>query len=128
MFTHGITYKWIGPGGQAIEKTNSLTAGQEINLDESIPDSSTDLLVALAFDKTKIKSIYLTADQNLTLEFNSGSVPAPSISLVANIPFVWQSNDGHANPFSAANVTALYVTNASGSAAQLQGRVLVDPT
>lgn len=125
-FTHTTTYTWTN-GGSTITQPQAKSSGQELNVEEPIGVGATDLLVALAVTVAKLEGLVMLADQNLTLEFNNGTTPAFTISLLANVPLVWQKDTYHANPLTA-NVTALYVTNASGAAATLKIRALIDPT
>lgn len=126
--SHTITISWDG-GGTPISKASTISFGSEINLDESIADSSTDLLVAFTLDVSALKSFFMVSDQAITVETNNGTTPDDTFTLAANVPIVWDVNSGAANPFaSAVDVTALYVTNSSGSAATLQIRCGYDPT
>ena len=71
----------------------------------------------------------MVSDKAITVETNSGSAPGNTFTLVANEPVVWHENGGMAvNSFLAADITSLFVTNASGAAAQFQIRSLSDPT
>ncbi len=128
-FTHLIT-RTVFDGAISLSKTESVVAGASANIDEAVPTASTDLLVAFAFTKAKLKSIYMLSDQAMrvcTNDTHSGS-PGETINLVAGSPYMWSVADGYfANPF-AGNVTALYVTNTSGATAQFQVRTIVDPT
>lgn len=126
-FNHTLTYNWSSDGAPPLTLPQKKTAGQELNVQEAIPNPSTDLLVALAITVAKLEGLVIVADQNLTLEFNNATTPAFTIALLANVPLVWQKDTYHANPLTA-NVTALYVTNASGAAATLKIRALIDPT
>jgi len=114
--------------GEALEKEETVTAGQIVTIDEPIADSETDYLIALTLDVSQIKAIYLESDQDITLETNDGSTPDDTISLSADVPQEWSESDGAALRPLATDVTALYVTNASGSTANLKARFLVDPT
>lgn len=114
-------------GGVSTQDVNTLSAGQRIAIDESIPDSSSDLLVALAIDVSQVKGVYILSDQDITLETNDGSSPDNTLALKAGIPYVWYTNKYDALKFTS-DITALYVTNASGEAARLIAEFLVDPT
>jgi hypothetical protein len=127
-FTHTITTGWGNGGAAAITQAVSKTAGQEINIDETIADTTTDGLVALAIDVSQLESAFILSDQDLTLETNSGSAADATISLKANEPLIWRKATYFVNPFGSTDVTALYVTNASGSSASLRARLLIDPT
>lgn len=124
--THLIT-RAINDGTAILTKTETVTAGSEIRIEEDVPNPSTNLAFAFAFVKTKLKSIYILSDQNLTLKTNSSGSPQETIALLADKPWVWSAGDSYfANPF-AGDVTALYVTNAA-AAAVLKIRAIVDPT
>ena len=110
-----------------LSKDVLCTGGQVIRLDEPIPDESTDLPVALALNVTQCKGYYFVADQDLTLETNSGSAPADTVNLLAGKPLVWHPDCYLANKFGT-NITALYVTNASGAETRLKAEIIVDPT
>ena len=124
--SHTLTRKWVSDGAEII-KDEIVSAGSELNVDESIADGETDLLVNWTCDYSALKALYIVSDQDLTIETNDGTTPDDTITLSANVPLLWTSTGYLANPFSA-DVTALYVTNASGSAAALKIRSLQDPT
>lgn len=126
--THRIQFRFQR-GNDVIDKTVVSASGAENNVDESIPDSTTNGLVAWACDLTQLKSLYMVSDQDIivyTNDLGSGT-PDDTFNLTANEPLVWTENSELANPFSV-DVTALYVTNASGSAAAFKIRKLEDPT
>ncbi len=124
-FSHAVTEK-VTIGGVAINQVNTLTAGQKISIDETMPIAN-DTLVALSLDVSQVKSMFILSDQDVTLETNSSSAPAQSLALKANIPYIWYTNKYH-SLWCTTDITALYVTNASASAASLQLEILVDPT
>ncbi|MDZ4250311.1 MAG: hypothetical protein U0990_09510 [Candidatus Nanopelagicales bacterium] len=110
------------------------TAGNRNSFDEPIADAQTDKLVNVAIDVSALQSFYMVSDQAVTIETNDGTTPQETIVLKANEPLSWikGSNqlggaDYPAVPFGG-DVTAFFVTNASGSAAQLKIEILQDPT
>lgn len=114
--------------GEVIELDETETGGQLVTIDEDIADSETDLLVALVLDVSQIQALFITSDQAITLETNDGAVPVDTITLAADGCVIWTAADGESlNPLQT-DVTALYVTNASGETATLRCRFLVDPT
>lgn len=125
--THKITWQYSS-GGEIITKTEDVSAGQEINIDESIADSSTDLEVTYNLDVSALKSFYMVSDYAITVETNSGSTPTDTFTLVANQPIVWTANSGLTNPVTGDITTNIFVTNSSGNAATLKIRALQDPT
>lgn len=125
--THTITYHYAG-AGEAISKAVAKTGGSEIRIDETIGIGASNAAVDCAFTQARLESVFIVADQDLTLETNSGSSPQETISLKANVPLAWQKTTGYFTiPFSG-NVTGLFFTNASGVAASVQIRILTDPT
>lgn len=127
MFSHSLTPALTTPGGQVSGNTLTLQAGAERNIDELIPIGATDLALSYALIVAKCVSFWVSADQALTLEFNNATTGVPTLILVANLPYYWATNFYDTFKLTA-NVTSLFVTNASGVAATLKIRALEDPT
>lgn len=123
--SHILTFGWT-QGSNSLSKQKTVTGGQELNISEAISANQTDLLIACVIDVSQLKSIYMLASQNMTIETNSATVPGTTIVLDANEPYVWHSDSPQANPFGSTDVTALYVTNTT--AGDLDIRALIDPT
>jgi hypothetical protein len=113
-------------GGVSTQQVNTLTAGLRIAISESISIAN-DVLVALSVDVSQVKGVYILSDQALTLETNSSGSPTNTLTLVANIPYIWYTGKYDTLKFTS-DITALYVTNASASAANLTIEILTDPT
>lgn len=113
--------------GTTVDASVAVSGTGAIVIDESIANSVTDGLIDCAFVLARLTAFYMFSDKALTIETNSATVPQETIVLVANKPFVYVPGLGLPSPF-AGNVTALYATNASGAAAALQIRVLLDVT
>jgi len=128
MSTAIVTEK-INIAGDSIEQQNTFTEadGSVIDVTAAIPDSSTDKLVVCALDVSQIKAIYILSDQDVTLETNDGTTPDDTIALKAGVPYIWYTNKYDALLLTV-DVTALYLTNASGSAATFKLRALQDAT
>lgn len=124
-FTHSIEVIYKASGVAAPGDTKTYTGGLEVNISESIT-AGTDTLVACVLDVSQMKSLYLYSDVAMTIETNSSSAPAATVTLVAEQAVVWSSTNGQTNPFGSTDVTALYITN--GSTGTLTMRALVDPT
>ena len=110
----------------------SVTINDQVNKSGStatessftVAGSTTDQQQAIDFVKANLQLIYIKSDQDLTLETNSSSAPADTITITAGIPYVWVAGSGITNPF-AGNVTTTYWTNAGASLATVYVRVLV---
>lgn len=118
----------ISVEGLSIDLEETITGGQWVTLDEDITDGTTDGLVALVLDVSQIQGYIITSDQAITLETNNGAAPDDTITLTADGAVVWTPEDGSTKRHLQTDVTALYVTNASGSTANLRAWFLVDPT
>lgn len=114
-------------GGRSIDNSKQYSSGSLVSVDESISDSETDKDVDIAFDLTQVKSLYMSSDQDMLVEGNDGAGAAGSVNLKANVPYIWTTDSYDAIKFSV-DITSLFCTNASGSAAQFKVEVLVDPT
>ena len=125
-YTHTQKSSFTG-SGRVVDKNVVITSGGESGLSESIPDSSTDLLVDFVLDVSAAVSVFISSDQAITVKTNSSSTPDDTIVLSANVPYMWNSNDTGTLVFGT-DITALYVTNSSGSAALLDMEALFDPT
>ncbi len=109
-------------GGQ----TNTYTSGQRMSVEESIPNGA-DQLVALALDVTQIQALIVSAPGILLLEWNDSAGAQGSFSIAAGVPYIWNTDSLDANQWDA-DVTALYVTNATGDAVVLNMEFIIDPT
>src|SRR5690349_15652774 len=118
--THKIGVTYNGGAGQMSSVSRSVSGSGELRVDESIPDASTNLPVAFAVDREAIKALGIYSDKALTLKTNSSGSPTDTIALAAGQLLVWGSDQNVIGEMVfTADVTALYVTNASGSAARL---------
>jgi hypothetical protein len=96
-------------------------------LSESVATASTDTLIAVSIDVSAVKAFYLVSSAAITVETNSGSAADDTLSLVAGQPYVWHT--GSYDTFLlGTDVTGLYITNASGSTAAIELRVIQDAT
>lgn len=126
--THSYNLVYTPEGGTPVQYLASQSSGASATLDEDIAASQTDKLVAFVLDVSQAKMIVIVSDgAAMTVETNSASSPAATLSLIDDVPIVWDSRTGMANPFGATDVTALYCTT-GGTGATLRIRVLYDPT
>ena len=130
-FTHTINKVFNSDSGASFIGSVASTGGMEVNVDEAIPALSTDLLVAFAADVSQVKSLFILATGAMTIETNDGSSPGNTITLAANIPFVWTSQDGldlrdTAEAAVTVDITSIYVTSTAGGSLKI--RALIDPT
>lgn len=126
--THSYRTTWTrNSTGEAISVTNDVTNEGEKNIDRTIATGTTNLQIDLAFVRSRLKSILILSNVDVTLKTNSSGSPDDTIALTANNPLIYRSDGYLAVPFSA-DVTTIYVTNSSGQNSNLQIRVLEDAT
>ena len=124
--THDLTLKWSS-GSRSITKIIACSGGAQTSVDEDVATGATDYLITFTCDVSEIQAIYINSTQDVTLETNSGAAPGNTLALVANEPYIWWSTSLLTNLLTV-DVTALYITNASGETATIQIEVLYDPT
>jgi len=124
--THTIQTTWEN-GTSAVSTRKQVTSDSEINVDVVIASATTNGQIVCAIDISELKSIVLNSTKDVTVKTNDGSTPDDTFTLKANNPLVWNNESPTANPFSA-DITDLYVTNASGADATVQVRALLDVT
>lgn len=116
-----------------VVESTSITASKtyegslRVSIAETIAIAASNFLVACTLDVSAIKSIRIQSDQDLTFETNSGGSPVDTIALKAGVPYVWNT-DSYDACLLGTDVTALYLTNASGVAAAFKLEAIVDAT
>lgn len=118
----------IEAGGRQIKKTQSITGtGRSGISGESVADAQTDAELGFTLDVSACKAFVINSTKNVTVETNNGSTPDDTLTLVANVPYVWHENSEHTFLLTT-DVTALFVTNASGAAATIDVEAVFDST
>ena len=125
-FTHTLQLTWAG-GGATGSDTSTLTGDAEYNITATVVDTSADLEIACVIDVSEIQCIYVNSDYAMLLEINDNVGGGGSINLLADVPYIWWAGSYLVNLL-AVDVTALFLTNASGSDATFTLRCVVDPT
>jgi len=127
--THTITQK-VTTGAGTKQSTRDIIGTGQTSINESIPDSTTDLEVAFVVDVSQALSIWMSATGgNLTVCTNVVSPGTDSIALADGKPqlFTTDTCGGFATLFTV-DVTKLFIQNASGAASILDIEYLYDPT
>ena len=114
-------------GSLSVSGSKSYSGGGRVTLNSTIADSVTDQQHVVAIDVSQIQSIVIVSTQNITLETNSASVPADTIAIIAEVPYVWNTDQYFVNLLTT-DITAFYLTNASGSTATVQMECVYDDT
>jgi hypothetical protein len=126
-FTHTITDTYSDNAGIVVTTTVSKTGSEVVEWDGTIPVSTTNQALQLAFTMASMQMICITATGALTLKTNSTGSPAQTITLTANQSITWYTGSAATNPITA-DVTEVFATNASGTIVPaLKIRVLITP-
>jgi hypothetical protein len=125
--THTITRQYKDQSSVVSAQIESPTGNAESNLDQLVPIAA-NTQYHMAFTRANLQSLAFYSDQPIAIYTNnpSGAAPQDTIPLVAGQVKVWTlATDLLATcPFSA-NVTTLYITNASAAAANVRIRALL---
>ena len=117
----------INIGGVEVTRATVYTDEAATSIDKAVADAATNFLIALVQDVSETSVVYIVSDQVVTLEFNNSTTGEPEMVLVANVPYVWHTNS-YLTDLLTTDITKLYVTNASGSTANVKIRFLYDAT
>ncbi len=122
---------WNQKGLAPVFGEKEVTVSGVVLISEALADGLVDRIITCAIDYSAMQSLFVSSDQDITIELNNpggGSAAADETwDLLADQPIDWQEGDVMDAPLSA-DVTVIYVTNASGSTANLEIRVGQDPT
>lgn len=125
-FTSLVTWS-VFASGVSVQASREYSGGQQIAINETIVSGATNQLVSLALDVSQIQSLIVVSSRNITLKSNNATTPTNTINLVANVPYIWNTDSYDTNKLTA-DVTSLFVTNSSGSDALLRISAVLDPT
>lgn len=126
--THTLTKTLNPDGGASVQTSETFSSDGSESRTIPVPDSTTDKEVNLAIDVSQLQSIWISSDQVVTLETNAiDATGGNTIVLVAGKPYDWQSDSYFVNLLTL-DVTVLYITNASGSAATVRIEFVHDAT
>ena len=126
-----ITRSWKPLDGTAVNYEKTVTSDTSTDHSKAYADGTTDTLINITIDFSQVKALFIGSDQDVTLETNnpggSSGAADQTFSLKANCPIEWTEDDVETNPITV-DVTAMYITNASGETANLEIHALYDAT
>ena len=128
-FTHTLTRAYRDTSGNSITFAENVVNNTENNFEDSFADSTTNGEIDWVQVRSKLKSLCFSCDRAVTLKTNSTSAPDDTITLVAGQAIVWSlASDLLARCPISADVTKIYITNASGASCTFKIRALADTT
>ena len=104
-----------GLGAVTADEALTIQGGGEVE-QITINDAVTDQEVACAIDRSQLTSLYIKSSVIMTLETNSSSAATNTIVLKAGVPYIWSSPGDYNTCLITADVTKIFLTNASGAA------------
>jgi len=107
------TKRSITDGLTTVDDLVTYTVQTVVKLEEAVADAVTDQEHLVAIDVSALKAVIMNSDVVMTVETNSGSAPQETFVIPAGGSVLWR--EGETAVF-AGDVTAIYLTNASGSA------------
>lgn len=125
VFQH--TPSMTTPTGSYKGVAKQYTATKLEEVQEVVADGETDFELDVDIVLASLKAIYVYSDQDVTLETNSSSAPDDTIALKAGIPYIWTTDSYDALMFTE-DITAVFITNASGEDANVKVLALNDAT
>lgn len=117
--------------GQRLSIDIPLTAEQFVRSEFSVADGQTAFRANLAADISQAKAVIIYSDKAVTIKTNNSGSPDDTLALAAGVPLVWYAgmsvDSSDLNLFDA-DITDLYVANASGATASIKVWILSDGT
>ncbi len=127
-FTHTIRRAYLDRTGVPVTNDEAISADSENNFDANITGANQE--IDWAVTRANLKALAFSSDKACHIYTNdvSGGTPDDDITVTANQVIVWTlASDTLANCPVSVDVTKLYVTVASGTAA-FKVRALLDVT
>lgn len=125
-YSHVFVPQITTPSG-SLSPSKSYSASSNVELSETVANGQTNLQINVALDVSAVKSFYLYSSVAVTFETNDGSSPDDTIALKAGVPYIWNT-DSYDSFLLGTDVTAIFITNASGSSASIELRAIQDAT
>ncbi|HUU34156.1 MAG TPA: hypothetical protein VMW48_08830 [Vicinamibacterales bacterium] len=123
-YTFGLTWN---SGASNLSQDIAVTDSAAIAIDEAIASNATDFEIACVLATAEIAGLWMECDQAVTVETNDATAADDTITLRANEPLAWYTNCYYTSLLTA-DVTALFVTCATGTTGTFKMRCLYDAT
>lgn len=117
----------LSGGVDLVQNINAFSGSILTQVEEDVATAETDLEISVAIDVSEIAAIIITSSQDVTFETNDGAAPDDTLNLLADVPYVWSETCYFANLLTA-DITSVFITNASGSTATIKILTVGDAT
>lgn len=126
MAIHVLKFGVAGSGMSKNKDVSNTQVGVALIDGESVATPETDFEIGFELDVSAVKSFYLNSSQDVLFETNAiDATGGNSISLLADIPYVWHVN-AYDSFLLTLDVTVVYITNAASAAAIIDCTALYD--
>lgn len=102
-------------GAETLSESNAFADGATQSIDEPIAASQTDWTIAFTLDVTACVAFYMVCDAEIVVETNNGGAPDDTITLVADVPYIWYTTNYNSFLLTT-DVTSLFVTTTASPA------------
>lgn len=82
----------------------------QVSFAESVAASQTNEEHGLLIDVSKLQSVFILSDQDVTLKFCDSGSPTPTMALKANLPYVWVTGKSLDSCLLTVDITKVYIT------------------
>lgn len=123
MFTHQINTSYSTDTGNVSSNVGVYTGTLSDGYDGSVPASTTNQPVAMAWTHAGCQSLLIYSSQALTIGTNNAATPVQTLTLAAGQQITWGKDHLEPNPITG-DVTQLFLTNGTTTAATVKIRVL----
>ena len=124
MFNHQLLTAYGTDEGNAITVNSKYTGTAEVGFDGTVPATTDNVEVDIAWLHANVHSLLLYSSQALTIKTNNSTTPIQTIALAAGQAIVWGNDHPEANPVTA-DVTKLFLSNDTANIATVKIRVLI---
>jgi hypothetical protein len=114
-FTHTVSKSYKTDAGTTSSINYVKTGPSDLNYDGVIAPNTTNHEVDLVFTHASMTSICIYATGAVTIKSNSSSAPDNTVTMTDGQQIIWNSNEAGTNPFVTADVTKIFITNASST-------------
>lgn len=126
--TGTVNISWSVNGSDYVRNVVTKTQDAEVSIDDlAVTMPVTDKQYIIAIDVSALEFIGIVCSKDATLETNSASSPANTITLKADEPYLWWKNAPWVNVLTT-DVTAFFLTVAGTGTFDFQVNLLQDPT
>ena len=118
----------LAGAGWTVEQSRTFSGSSVTPMvDEDVATAQTDYEIVVAVDVSAIQCIMIVSTEDVLFETNDGTTPDDTISLLADVPYIWDTDSYFVNLLTV-DITSVFITNASGATANIKMFGVTDAT